>query len=154
MSAMDTLVACEDIRRVKALYFRAMDTKQWDLLDKVFTQDAICDYRGALRSPDEPAAEEDDKDLVSGFPAVKDYIRNGLTPLVSCHQGFMPEITIDSDDSARAIWAMTDHLLLPDSPIKEIIGYGHYHETYRKIAGEWRIATLRLTRLRVDFVSR
>lgn len=154
MNEIETLVACEEIRKVKAIYFRAMDTKQWDLLDGIFTQDIACDYRGALRSPDEPAAEDDDKDLVSGLAAVKDYIRTGLAPLISAHQGFMPEITIESDDSASAIWAMTDHLLLPDSPVREIIGYGHYHETYRKIAGKWRIATIRLTRLRVDFVSR
>lgn len=154
MNEMDTLAACEEIRKVKALYFRAMDTKQWDLLNDVFTQDAICDYRGALRSPDEPSTEEDDKDLVSGFTAVKDYIRTGLTPLVSCHQGFMPEITVESADNASAIWAMTDRLLLPDSPVREIVGYGHYHETYRKVAGSWRIATLKLTRLRVDFVPR
>jgi len=154
VNEIEVLVACEEIRKVKAIYFRAMDTKQWDLLDDIFTQDIACDYRGALRSPNEPAAEDDDKDIVSGLAAVKGYISSGLAPLVSAHQGFMPEISVDSHDSASAIWAMTDHLLLPDSPIKEIIGYGHYHETYRKIAGKWRIATLRLTRLRVDFVPR
>jgi hypothetical protein len=29
-------------------------------------------------------------------------------------------------------------------------GYGHYHETYRKTAGVWRIATLHLTRLKLS----
>lgn len=154
MNDIDTLIACEDIRKAKAVYFRAMDTKQWNMLDDIFTQDIICDYRGALRSPDQPAGEDEDKDLVSGLPAVKEYIRTGLAPLVSAHQGFMPEITIESADRASGIWAMTDYLLLPDSPVKEIIGYGHYHETYRQTDGIWRIATLRLTRLRVDFVSR
>jgi hypothetical protein len=29
-------------------------------------------------------------------------------------------------------------------------GYGHYHETYSKIDGNWYIASMRLSRLRVD----
>ena len=33
---------------------------------------------------------------------------------------------------------------------KSIIGRGHYHETYRRTEGIWRIATLSLTRLRLD----
>ena len=30
-------------------------------------------------------------------------------------------------------------------------GYGHYHETYAKVDGEWRIASSTLTRLHMDF---
>ena len=30
-------------------------------------------------------------------------------------------------------------------------GYGHYHETYVRIGGQWRIQTSKLTRLRVTF---
>jgi len=37
-----------------------------------------------------------------------------------------------------------------DSPIRALHGYGHYHETYRKIGGEWRIQSMKLTRLRLD----
>ena len=33
---------------------------------------------------------------------------------------------------------------------KAITGRGHYHETYRREAGTWRIATLALTRLSLD----
>ena len=29
-------------------------------------------------------------------------------------------------------------------------GYGHYHETYAKVDGEWRIASSTLTRLHMD----
>jgi hypothetical protein len=35
-------------------------------------------------------------------------------------------------------------------PFRRFRGFGHYHETYRKVSGEWRIATLRLTRLLVQ----
>jgi hypothetical protein len=32
-------------------------------------------------------------------------------------------------------------------------GYGHYHETYEKTAGQWRIKTSKLTRLREDIFN-
>jgi hypothetical protein len=38
----------------------------------------------------------------------------------------------------------------PGSAIGEIRGYGHYHETYRRINGRWVIQTSTLRRLRID----
>jgi hypothetical protein len=35
-------------------------------------------------------------------------------------------------------------------PTLTLHGYGHYHETYEKIDGRWRIKTSKLTRLRED----
>jgi hypothetical protein len=32
-------------------------------------------------------------------------------------------------------------------------GYGHYHETYEKVGGAWRIKSSRLTRLHVDMTT-
>jgi hypothetical protein len=33
-------------------------------------------------------------------------------------------------------------------------GYGHYHETYRLVGDDWQIASLRLSRLRVEITQR
>jgi hypothetical protein len=33
------------------------------------------------------------------------------------------------------------------------VGYGHYHETYENIAGQWLIKSSKLTRLREDIVT-
>jgi SnoaL-like domain len=71
--------------------------------------------------------------------------------LTSVHQGFMPEIEIIDAENARGIWAMFDLVRFPEGPIKEFSGYGHYHETYRKEGGAWKIAVIRLTCLRVDY---
>jgi hypothetical protein len=38
---VEWLVACEEIRQLKARYFRAVDTKEWVLLTEVFAPDAI-----------------------------------------------------------------------------------------------------------------
>jgi hypothetical protein len=32
-------------------------------------------------------------------------------------------------------------------------GYGHYHETYEKVDGQWRITSSTLTRLREDIFN-
>lgn len=152
MNSLEDLLAAEAIRALKARYFRAMDTKEYGLLEDVFTEDAVCDYREAFTEPGDPSPVEE-PGYLEGRTAILAYIAEGLTPLRSVHQGFMPEITVAGDEAA-AIWPMADRLKLPDSPIAEIIGYGYYHETYRKLGDGWRIATLRLTRLRVDHVSR
>jgi hypothetical protein len=34
-----------------------------------------------------------------------------------------------------------------------LVGYGHYHETYESVAGQWVIKTSKLTRLREDIVT-
>lgn len=41
---------------------------------------------------------------------------------------------------------------LPKDPYRGMTGYGHYRETYVTEDGAWRIKTLRLTRLRLDFI--
>jgi hypothetical protein len=39
----------------------------------------------------------------------------------------------------------------PEAPFTRMHGFGHYHDTYRKIDGAWRIAGCKLTRIRLDF---
>jgi hypothetical protein len=68
--------------------------------------------------------------------------------VVTVHHGHMPEIAVTSATTAHGIWAMEDLLRWPDGT--ELRGYGHYHETYRKVGDEWRIASFTLTRLRTD----
>lgn len=46
--------------------------------------------------------------------------------------------------TATGIWAMEDLLIFADG--SELHGAGHYHETYAKRDGCWRIKSLHLTR--------
>jgi hypothetical protein len=46
---------------------------------------------------------------------------------------------------------LQDLLKWPDGA--EMTGYGHYHEEYALVDGEWRIRALTLTRLRMDFAG-
>ena len=70
----------------------------------------------------------------------------------STHHGHQPEIELTGDDEATGIWAMEDVLVWPADGYR-LRGTGHYWETYRKVDGEWKIASMKLTRLYV-FVER
>jgi len=141
MDRLERLEAAEAIRTLKARYFRLIDTGQWDELRGVFTADL------KIMTPD-------GKVWLEGGDAYAASLKFGLANAVSCHQGLTAEIEILGADTARAIWAMQDVIEWADRHPREgwkaITGRGHYHETYRREDGQWRIATLSLTRLRLD----
>jgi hypothetical protein len=141
MDRLDRLEAIEAIRALKARYFRFMDCKLFDDLPSLFTDDL------KIVSPDGTLWME-------GGPAYAASLKRSLEQSVSCHQGLTHEIDILDADHATGIWAMQDVITWADRHPREgwksILGRGHYHETYRRVDGAWRIATLRLTRLRLD----
>lgn len=146
-SPVETLFAIEEIKVLKARYFRLMDTHDWAGFRDLFTGDAVFDVRGALEeSPDITGLEP-----IRGADGIVEYVRAGIHPIQSAHYGHMPEIHILSDNHARGIWALADILRTPDGePFRVFYGYGHYHEEYRKAGGRWRIASLKITRLMVE----
>lgn len=134
---------------LKARYFRFMDEKRWEDLRALFMDDVMFDVRGGMA----PSRLDDsyDEPPIHGAEAATRFLCKALDASTSLHQGFMPEIEITGPDTASGVWAMTDTIRAPDgAPYREIRGAGHYHETYRKRDGAWKIATLRLTRLAVD----
>jgi len=137
MTPSEQLVDLEAIRRLKARYFRLLDTKDWEAFGDVFTEDATM-RSGPVEQPP-----------VSGREAIVAYVRDSVAPLITTHHGHMPEIELTGPDTAAGIWAMFDQLRGPGG--FAVDGWGHYHETYRRCAdGRWRIATTRLSRLRVE----
>ncbi|GAA4591941.1 nuclear transport factor 2 family protein [Planotetraspora phitsanulokensis] len=126
----------EEIKQLKARYFRHVDAKDWDACRELFTADARIDIGGTVRTLDE-------------FVSVT---RAWLGDAVSVHSGSMPEIEITGPDEATGIWSMHDYIAFPDDghAPRGMHGYGHYHERYRRVDGRWRIHTTRLTRLRID----
>ena len=51
MNDIEMLLAIEEIKQLKARYFRSMDTKEFQTLHTVFAPDATFDFREALRDP-------------------------------------------------------------------------------------------------------
>nr|WP_254923004.1 nuclear transport factor 2 family protein [Rhodococcus sp. OK302] len=132
----------EAIMQLKARYFRLMDTKDWDGLAAVFTEDVLIDMiesGGAItRSVDE----------------YMPFLRASIEDVTTVHHGHTPEIALTSPTTATGLWAMEDNLWWPDGgPIGNLRGYGHYHEEYRKTHNGWQIASMRLSRLRTDVTS-
>ena len=143
MNDIEKLLALEDIKALKARYFRYVDTKDWDGYESLFAPDAQIDL-----SDDMPG------DFIIGPANIRRRASEPLTGCVSIHHGHCPEIEFTSDTTARGIWAMEDMLRWQEDnalvPIKSLHGYGHYFETYERIAGRWVIKTMKLKRLRVD----
>lgn len=141
MDRLERLEAIEDIRNLKARYFRLIDTKAWSDLPGLFTADL------KMVTPDGQV-------WLEGGAAYANSLQFGLENAVSCHQGLTAEIELLDRENAHAIWAMQDVIEWADCHPREgwkaITGRGHYHDTYRRQAGEWRIAAFTLTRLRLD----
>ena len=136
---MGALEEIEAIKRLKARYFRLMDTKQWDEWGDVFTEDAHL-----AASPDPNETFHGRADIVKRVSAV---LRDART----VHHGHMPEIELTGPDTATGIWAMYDFVELPQLVLH---GWGHYHEEYARQGGAWRIRRSRLTRLRLDITQK
>ncbi len=133
------LAAIEEIKQLKARYFRLMDTKQWSEWAKNLAEDCVLEYTGG---PDI---------RMEGRDAVVDFVSGALGSSVSVHQGHMPEIEITGSTTARGTWAMSDVVEWSgDMKANSLRGYGHYEDDYVKEDGRWLIKHMRITRLRVD----
>jgi hypothetical protein len=146
MDAIERLLAIEEIKCLKARYWRSMDTKNWAALAEVFAPDIYFDMRESRGAGDmEPSA------IIIGVDKVIPFMRAAVEAVQTVHHGHAPEIEITSATTARGIWAMEDRLRWPPGgPFATLDGYGHYHETYERIVGQWKIKSSKLTRLRVD----
>ncbi|MFN4136379.1 MAG: nuclear transport factor 2 family protein [Novosphingobium sp.] len=148
MSAIDPvarLIAIEEIRQLKARYFRCMDTKDFAGLRKVFADDAVFDAACSLSI--EPAADAENW-VHSGGDAIAAFVESAVAALTTVHHGHCHEIELLSPAEARGVIAMEDQIWDADGALF-LHGMGHYHETYRKEADGWKIVTSRISRLRV-----
>jgi SnoaL-like domain len=143
MTDAERILAIEEIKQVKARYFRCMDTKDWAGFESVFAADVTVDYTPPGGNPGEWSA--------SGASKVVAFVRKMVESAITVHHGHMPEVEVTAASTARAIFAMEDLIWWPEgSRRKTLHGWGHYHESFEKIGGQWKIKTLRLTRLRVE----
>lgn len=141
MTTTERLDAIEAIKTLKARYLRFVDTKQWDAFEALFTPDAPLEIAEARAESFTPAE-------------LTDLLRAHYGRCATVHHGHMPEIELDGPDRASGVWAMADERYFeaddPSAPFASAVGSGHYHETYVRTPGGWRVASLRLTRLRLD----
>jgi len=137
---LQRLLDIEEIKQLKARYFRLMDTKCWEDWGFVFAKDAV------MEVPEANVVNNGRAEIVQQVSSVLEGVR-------TVHHGHMPEIEITGPDTARGTWAMFDYVEWPPSDSRGRVGlqgFGHYREEYVREDGQWRIRHLRLERLRVD----
>jgi hypothetical protein len=138
INGVAALSEIEAIKRLKAQYCRYLDAKDWaawrELLDDGFTSEI---------------AGSGGRQTVGADDFVT-YTRRtiGKQSQPTVHHVHAPEITLTSATTAHGVWTLNDVVRL--IPTVTLYGYGHYHETYEKREGHWRIKTSTLTRLRED----
>jgi hypothetical protein len=141
MNDAAALFDIESIKQLKARYCRHLDAKDWKAWRELFADDFVSEIAGtggrAIIGADEFVA----------------YARStlGRRSQPTVHQVHSPEISLTSPISARGVWALNDVVRL--LPALTLRGYGHYHETYEKHDGRWRLKSSQLTRLREDVVT-
>jgi hypothetical protein len=139
-SRLQELLDREAIKELKARYFRLLDAKDWDAWRDVFTADVHVRIL--------------DGDPVDGVDAFVAKVRREVGDTRTAHHGHLPELTLESPTEARGVWSLNDYVEWPADPVtgerRGIKGYGRYDETYRKVDGAWKIASLRLTYIRID----
>lgn len=137
----------EALQELKARYFYYVDSRQWDRLRSVFTDDAKSDGFGFEGE---------------GPDAFVEGVKERLDGAVSFHAGFMPQFSVQQDGSVRGRWAMHDYVTWPpghktyrgvhSSELSGFRGFGYYEEVYRKNSEGWRVSFIRLTRIRTDLL--
>ena len=130
----DDLVEIELIRRLKYRYVRYIDTKDWQPLAELFTDDATASYGGGARN-------------LAGREAIMEFLSTSMASesMLTSHKVHHPEIELTGADpatgsaTATGVWALDDVVLMDDLGLV-VRGSSFYDDRYVKAGGAWRIA--------------
>ena len=119
----------EDIRQLKARYFRCIDTGAESELATLFTDDVAIDLKGGGY-----------RLQVNGRADMVDFIGSSFnSDIVAMHHGHTPEIAFVGADEAKGTWYLQDRFI--DSHRgTDTVGSSLYYDTYRRTAEGWKIA--------------
>ena len=119
-----------DIAALLVRYTRAVDGRQWDELDRVFTADAVIDYSAF-------------GGVVADLAGAKRFLAESMAMFaVTQHMLGLPEVTLDGD-RARAVTPCHNPMVLTGDAGGAVMvcSLWYHHELVRTAAG-WRIAAL------------
>lgn len=124
---MQTLLDIEEIKQLKARYFRGIDTANLDLLRTVLTEDVQIRF-------DSPTYQIE----VNSMGNAMDFYRNAFTNRrFGMHHGHTPEIKVNGD-TATGTWYLHDIFINLDEQTL-LTGSALYEDTYIKVNGSWRV---------------
>ena len=117
----------EEIKQLKARYFRNTDTCNLELLQTVLADDVH------IRA-DSPTYQYE----INGIDEAMNFYRNAFTSRrLGMQNGHMLEIKIDGD-TVMGIWYLNDLFINLDEQII-LTGSALHEDCYFKVAGQWRV---------------
>ncbi|KAL2847172.1 hypothetical protein BJY01DRAFT_246946 [Aspergillus pseudoustus] len=138
------LAIAEIITEKKAKYGRYIDTKQWDKFGEVALPDAELSFIG----PDGSILKAGNTSFI--FPssaAFTKFFSTFFAKAQTLHMFGPGDLQLQGPDEVRAVWAMEDQIILNNTAgLVEIRGGGYYHETWKRVNGDWFLKSLRLER--------
>jgi hypothetical protein len=137
MTDLQTLLDDHEIRHLAFRYCRALDTKDWALLDDVFVPDATAE----LGAPT----------LLTGIEEIRGRIRAALGLLDdSQHLVGNHEIDVDGDTATHRCYLQAQHIrAAADGGPNYLVG-GRYDDRLVRTADGWRIVHRTLTVMWTD----
>lgn len=116
------------IRNTLAHYPLAIDGKNFDALDRVFTADAVANYSAPIY-------------IVTGLPAIKTTLEQALRPVLSQHSYGTQVIEIEKDErTARSVTYYTaSHFGTGNKTGKVLYSYAQYQDNLVRVSDGWRV---------------
>ncbi len=136
------LVDIRAIEQLKYAYCRLLDTKEFDALGELLTEDVSASYGGGAVT-------------LAGRAEVVAFLHRamGSRALLSSHLVSHPEITLEGPDAATGSWALVDVVILTDAGLA-IRGASYYSDRYVRTPAGWRIAQTGYRRLYEEIAPR
>lgn len=126
----------EEIRRLKALYTRAVDAHDWDTYASLVTDDFHMHGDGGP---------------LEGRDSVVASVSSALADASTVHHVYAPVIDFTGPDTASVIWRMEDWVRMTyQGKAMAFHGHGFYHEDYVRTDDGWRLKKCVTERIRVD----
>ncbi len=139
MASLEMLSDRLEIDDLLIRYTTAIDDKNWDLLDEVFTPDAHIDYvsSGGIAGP---------------YPEVKAWLAKVLSSFTICvHAISNSRIELAGDCAqGRTLVISPNGIPMPDGSIRRITVGAYYHDELVRTNQGWRIASRREEQLFMD----
>jgi 3-phenylpropionate/cinnamic acid dioxygenase small subunit len=123
-----------EITELLARYSTALDTKDWTMLEEVFTADAACDY-GSLGSP-------------QGLAAITDLVRGTLQTLdATQHLVGNVVVQVRGDEATADCYLISQHIRAGAPGGDHYLLGGRYTDRVVRTPAGWRIAHRTLHRM-------
>ena len=130
LAALRSVTDRVEIQETLARYATAVDAGRWELLDDVFVDGAVIDFRangGALDT----------------YPAITDYLKGALGGFAAIQHYFMNFLfDVAGDTASGRFYCLTQMVTIVDG-VDEVLGDGGFYDaSFARTADGWRVVEL------------